>query len=100
MKVGVGLCLTGEDHDAVAAAVQMPEVEFAAESLGRFDLIATLNSSDPAEIAGRLEQLRSLPEVHHMETWMHVRTHKEDYSQPMTTPTRPHRQTLMESSTR
>ncbi|WP_147108146.1 Lrp/AsnC family transcriptional regulator [Nesterenkonia populi] len=83
VKVGVGLSLSGDDAEAVETIVAMPEVEFAAEALGRFDLIATLNSSDPAEIAGRLEDLRALPQVRHMETWMHVRTHKEDYSEPM-----------------
>lgn len=83
IKVGVGLSLSGEDEDAVASIAAMPEVEFAAEAIGRFDVIATLNSSDAAEIAGRLGELRSIPQIRHMETWMHVRTHKEDYSQPM-----------------
>lgn len=83
VKIGVGLSLSGEDADAVEQIVAMPEVEFAAQALGRFDLIATLNSSDPAEIAGRLEELRGLPQVRDMETWMHVRTHKEDYSEPL-----------------
>lgn len=85
LKVGIGLNLdasgsNASDEAVVAELLSYPEVEFAALTIGRFDLVATLNSGEPAELFTRLEDIKSLPGVKRMATWFHLRTFKEDYS--------------------
>ncbi|MDS2173082.1 Lrp/AsnC family transcriptional regulator [Nesterenkonia sp. CL21] len=80
VKVGVGLHLGGEDESVARRLMGYPETEFAAMSIGPFDLIATLASSVPGDVFARLDDLKGLPGVTGMETWFHLKTLKEDYS--------------------
>ncbi|GAB3186965.1 Lrp/AsnC family transcriptional regulator [Nesterenkonia suensis] len=80
VKLGVGLHLGGDDSSVAQRLMSYPETEFAALSVGPFDLIATLASSVPADVFARLDDLKGLPGVTGMETWFHLQTLKEDYS--------------------
>lgn len=83
VKVGVGLNLGG--HDAVVARhlKEYPETEFAALSVGPFDLVATLSASVSNDVFTRLNDLKQLVGVTGMETWFHLQTLKEDYSRTL-----------------
>lgn len=80
VKIGVGLHLGGDDAAVVEKLMSWPEVEFAALSIGAFDLVATLASGVPSEVFARLDELKGLGGVAGMETWFHLQTLKEDYS--------------------
>lgn len=85
LKVGVGLNLRGAGETVIEYLSGSSRVEFLSLALGRFDLIATLNSGDPAELFAHLEELKRMTEVLRMETWFHLRTFKEDYARPVST---------------
>lgn len=79
MSMGVGFTL-GADDGAVARFLHQAEfVDFAAETLGAYDAVATIAASTPAQLFEHLEVLRNLPGVHHTASWVHLRTVKEDY---------------------
>ncbi|MCI2265247.1 Lrp/AsnC family transcriptional regulator [Sediminivirga luteola] len=86
VKVGMGLNLGAQTREVVDELVGYPELEFAALSIGRFDLVATLNSGAPAELFSRLEDIKGLPGVDRMETWFHLTTFKEDYARSTSLP--------------
>lgn len=79
-KIGLGITLCGDGEQVVAALRRCPELEFAARTVGRFDLVATLNSAEAATLVTRIEELTALPQVARMETWHHLQTWKEDYA--------------------
>lgn len=80
LKIGLGIKVSDDDAPAVAALLDCPELEFASRTIGRFDLVATLNSGDSSQLLARLEALKDLPAVARAETWFHLQTHKEDYA--------------------
>lgn len=80
IKVGIGLHLGGEDTAVTRRLMSYPETEFAALSVGPFDLIATLSASVSGDVLSRLNDLKELTGVTGMETWFHLQTLKEDYS--------------------
>ncbi|WP_275295408.1 Lrp/AsnC ligand binding domain-containing protein [Amycolatopsis sp. La24] len=80
LAVGVGLNLSGaaaEVHEQIRA---MPAVEFAAATVGRFDLVATVDSHRSNSLLADLERIRALPGVRRATTWLHLDVVKEDYS--------------------
>lgn len=79
-KVGVGLHLGADDQAVIDQLMGWPEAEFAAMTIGAFDLVATLSSGVPGEVFARLDELKGLAGVAGMETWFHLQTLKEDYS--------------------
>lgn len=85
VKVGVGLHLGADDASVTRHLMSFPETEFAALSIGSFDLVATLSASVPGEVVARLNDLNGLPGVVGMETWFHLQTFKEDYSRAIRT---------------
>ncbi|GAB3186975.1 Lrp/AsnC family transcriptional regulator [Nesterenkonia suensis] len=80
LKIGLGIKVTGADADVVDALRACPELEFAARTIGRFDIVATLNSGEPSGLTARMEALKDLPGVVRSETWFHLETYKEDYA--------------------
>lgn len=83
IKVGVGLNLGGYDDKVVRQLKEYPETEFAALSMGPFDLVATLSASVSNEVFTRLNGLKDLAGVTGMETWFHLQTLKEDYTRTL-----------------
>jgi DNA-binding Lrp family transcriptional regulator len=83
LSLGVGLTLT-EDAAAVAALASWPSVDFAARTVGRFDIVATLVEPTAGDLFADLERLRALPGVARTESWFHLRVLKEDYARSLT----------------
>jgi DNA-binding Lrp family transcriptional regulator len=79
MSMGVGFTL-GADGGVVSRFLRDADfVEFAAETLGAYDAIATIAADAPGQLFEHLEVLRQLPGVNHTTSWVHLRTVKEDY---------------------
>jgi DNA-binding Lrp family transcriptional regulator len=82
LSLGVGLTLTA-DASAVDALESWPSVDFAARTVGRFDVVATLVEPASGDLFADLERLRTLPGVERTESWFHLRVLKEDYARTM-----------------
>lgn len=83
--LGLGsMCGFGLTLDAVPGAsdriAELPEVHYLSETLGPWDAVGTLLCPSPAVAATTLDRIRDLPGVTHLESWMHLRVVKEDYS--------------------
>lgn len=76
---GLGLTVEGELDGVVALLKGEPGLELLARSVGRFSLIATVSFTAIDEFTLLLERLRALPELRHLEQWMHVSIHMEQY---------------------
>ena len=79
---GVGIMLTGEDDDLASAEellTGIPTIEFAARTLGRYGLIATIAARSVADYTEIVRKIREHPSVHLVETWMHAFVWLERY---------------------
>lgn len=83
LSMGVGLNLTGDDSAMLAALREWRGVDFAARTLGRFDLVATLVEPSAGALYASLERIRSIPGVAHLESWLHLAVLKEDYARTL-----------------
>ncbi len=85
LSMGVGMTL--EDDAAVVEALQRGRgVDFAARTVGRFDLVATLVEPSAGDLFASLERLRALPGVTSIEAWLHLAVVKEDYARTLRAP--------------
>lgn len=76
-----GFALTlGPGPDPLPRLAEIPEVDFAARTIGRCDAVGTITAPDRAHASAALEQLAGLPGVRTVETWWHVQLVKERYS--------------------
>ena len=83
LSMGVGLTL-GADDGAVSRFLRDADfVEFATETLGTYDAVATIAADAPGQLLEHLEVLRRLPGVNRTTSWIHLRTVKEDYRRRM-----------------
>lgn len=80
LTMGVGLNLAGPGNDAQEAAKAMAAVDFAATTVGRFDLVATLTGRTSHDLLSELDRIRALPDVSRIVTWLHLDVVKEDYT--------------------
>ncbi|UOQ61419.1 Lrp/AsnC family transcriptional regulator [Leucobacter rhizosphaerae] len=79
---GVGIMLTGEDDDLASAEellLRIPTIEFAARTLGRYGLIATIAARSVADYTEIVRTIRAHPSVHLVETWIHAFVWLERY---------------------
>lgn len=80
MLMGVGLGI-GPGGDRIAEFLHDCEfVDFAAETVGPYDAIATISGATPIALLEGAEHLRRLPGVTRTTTWAHLKSIKEDYS--------------------
>ncbi|QIM15988.1 Lrp/AsnC family transcriptional regulator [Leucobacter insecticola] len=79
---GFGIMLTGEE-DALASVekllLELPRIEFAARTLGRYSLIATIAARSLADFTEIARKIRAHPSVHLLETWVHAHVWLERY---------------------
>ncbi|MEU2366915.1 Lrp/AsnC family transcriptional regulator [Streptomyces noursei] len=75
---GFALRRSGTGPD-VARLVAAETVQFAAECVGRADLIGTVGGASLPDVLTALEELRSAPGVHALESWLHLELVKERY---------------------
>lgn len=82
LSMGVGMNLSGDGDSVIRLLHDSPHVEFAAQTVGRFDAVATFTARTPSELLQRLEQIRSTPGVERTDSWLHLNVVKEDYARP------------------
>ncbi|WP_217184939.1 Lrp/AsnC family transcriptional regulator [Streptomyces sp. AC495_CC817] len=85
LSMGVGVNL--DDDTAIVEELRSGRgVDFAARTLGRFDMVATLVEPSAGALYASLERLRALPGVTRIEAWLHLAVLKEDYARTLRDP--------------
>ncbi|MDQ1680455.1 MAG: hypothetical protein QOI42_1314 [Frankiaceae bacterium] len=77
--VGVGVRLRDSGDDVVASLVRMPGTRFVATATGRYDVLATVHAGSLGALVPILDDVRRLPGVIDVETWVHLKVVKERY---------------------
>lgn len=80
LSMGVGMNLSGANDDVLELLRGSSHVEFVAQTVGRFDAVATLAAQSPRDLLAQLEEIRSLPGVSRTDSWLHLEVAKEDYA--------------------
>ncbi len=80
LSMGLGIHLADLDESVVNHIVDSDHVEFAAQTVGACDLLATIVARSPAALLEQIDDLRRLPAVRRVEAWTHLRLLKEDYT--------------------
>lgn len=81
---GIGVNAHADCREAIEAISASPGVEFIARTVGRFDLIATVEFNSLRDFNVLVSQLRALPSVEYCEQWLHVRIVREQYFRALT----------------
>ncbi|WP_336651559.1 MULTISPECIES: Lrp/AsnC family transcriptional regulator [unclassified Leucobacter] len=79
---GVGIVLRGDQAQTASAEellLDIPTIEFAARTLGRYGLIATIAARSLADYTDIVRAIRAHPGVQHVETWVHAFVWLERY---------------------
>lgn len=78
---GVGIVLAGEGDAASVEELLLgiPTIEFAARTLGRYELLATIAARSLADYNTIVRSIRAHPGVHRVETWIHAFVWLERY---------------------
>jgi len=80
--MGIGLLARGDASGLASALVAVPEVEFLARCLGRFDFLLTLRADTKVALGRAADEIRSRPDVERIEAWTHMDVVKETYQDP------------------
>ncbi|RZU62145.1 Lrp/AsnC family transcriptional regulator [Zhihengliuella halotolerans] len=83
LSMGLGITLGADSSDVLRALQEDPAIEFAAECIGSFDVVATIAAATSSDLLGRLDTLRALPGVLRLTAWQHLELVKEDYYRQM-----------------
>ncbi|MBP1325872.1 DNA-binding Lrp family transcriptional regulator [Leucobacter exalbidus] len=79
---GVGIMLTGAEADrgsVESMLLSIPVIDFAARTLGRYGMIATVPARSMADFTEIARMIRAHPSVHLVETWVHAFVWLERY---------------------
>lgn len=77
--MGVGLQLSGADAEVADRIAALPDLLFAARTMGHFDMILTLRAGSALEMHEVVEELRGWQGVRAADTWIHLEIVKEQY---------------------
>lgn len=77
--MGIGLQLSGGDSEVAEHIATLPDLLFAARTMGHFDMILTLRAGSALEMHEVVEDLRGWPGVRAADTWIHLEIVKEQY---------------------
>lgn len=80
---GIGVNAQGDCREVIDAILASPGLEFIARTVGRFDLIATVEFNSLREFNLLVSQLRCLPSLEYCEQWLHVSIVREQYFRPL-----------------
>lgn len=83
--LGIGLRL-GPGPDPLPEVATLPQLTFAARSVGRYDAVLTANATTTGQLAGLLDTLRALLGVREVESWAHLEFVKETYAAALPQP--------------
>src|ERR1700729_286044 len=78
--VTIGLRVSGDTREAAARLAQITEIEYVVATAGSFDVLAEVVCSTEEELLGVLNDVRSIPEVRELETFLHLRTEKNVFA--------------------
>jgi DNA-binding Lrp family transcriptional regulator len=81
---GIGVTVHADDRAAVDTIAASSGLEFIARTVGRFDLLATVEFSSLRDFNLLISKLRALPSVTYCEQWLHVRIVREQYFRAVT----------------
>lgn len=76
---GFGFNLSGDQEALVAQLRAHPGIEFLAQTVGRYDLVATLAFPTQPQFLDLLDAVRDLPDVRTAECWIHARISLERF---------------------
>lgn len=76
---GVGLTVKSDTNEAVKLLQAVPELEFLATTVGRFDLVATLGVNSLNDLNELMARLLALPSITYCEQWLHRKLVRERY---------------------
>lgn len=80
LSMGIGVNIAGDDTTVLERLHAHPNIEFLAQTVGRYDAVATLATQTPRDLLARLEDIRAMPGVTHTAGWLHLEVLKEDYA--------------------
>jgi len=81
LAIGFGIGSGGPSEPVSQFLNDSPAVEFAARTHGRHDFIGTVVGPSSAELLTVLDELRALPGVNEVESWVHLDVVKEAYAE-------------------
>jgi DNA-binding Lrp family transcriptional regulator len=81
---GIGVSAHDDCREAIAAISASSGLEFIARTVGRFDLLATVEFNSLRDFNVLIAHLRALPSVDYCEQWLHVRIVREQYFRAVT----------------
>lgn len=76
---GLGFTLLHPYNNIVDLLRSHPRLEFLSTTIGRYDLVATISLGSVTELSALLSDVRALPEVRTVESWLHTHIHMERY---------------------
>src|ERR1700760_507951 len=77
----IGLRVSGDTREAAARLARIAEIEYVVVTAGSFDVIVELVCATEEELLGVLnDDIRSIPEVRELESFMHLRTEKNVFA--------------------
>lgn len=76
---GMGLVVKNNIRDATGLLDSVPGLEFLALTIGRFDMVATLNVNSLHDLNELASRLLALPSVSYCELWLHSELVRERY---------------------
>lgn len=76
---GMGLLVKNNIRDATKLLDSVPGLEFLALTIGRFDMVATLNVNSLHDLNKLASRLLALPSVSYCELWLHSELVRERY---------------------
>lgn len=83
LGVGIGITSRGDDEQIAEFLADNTAVDFAAQSYGRHDFIATIVGPNPRSVFAQIEAIRGLPATAGVESWTHLNVVKEDYARTL-----------------
>ncbi|HEY3783846.1 MAG TPA: Lrp/AsnC family transcriptional regulator [Steroidobacteraceae bacterium] len=83
---GIGVNAQDDCREAIDAIAANRGLEFIARTVGRFDLLATVEFDSLRDFNLLVSRLRSLPSVEYCEQWLHVRIVRERYWRTLAQP--------------
>jgi Lrp/AsnC family transcriptional regulator for asnA, asnC and gidA len=77
----IGLRVSGDTRKAATRLADIAEIEYVVITAGSFDVIVELVCATEEQLLGVLnDDIRSIPEVRELETFMHLRTEKNVFA--------------------